>query len=149
MSRAWTLGWLGCSEAGRLPARVLWEPMAKRVLIVDDASFMRNMIREIFVTAGYEVVGEASHGEEAVQRYQELKPDLTTMDIVMPYKNGVEATREIVRANPGAVVIICSALGQEAQVLEALEAGATDFVVKPFRAEDVLAVVRKALGEDA
>jgi two-component system chemotaxis response regulator CheY len=123
--------------------------MAKRVLIVDDASFMRNMIREIFVTAGYEVVGEASHGEEAVQRYQELKPDLTTMDIVMPYKNGVEATREIVRANPGAVVIICSALGQEAQVLEALEAGATDFVVKPFRAEDVLAVVRKALGEDA
>jgi two-component system, chemotaxis family, chemotaxis protein CheY len=123
--------------------------MPKRVLIVDDASFMRNMIREIFVAAGYEVVGEASQGEEAVRKYQELKPDLTTMDIVMPYKNGVEATREIVRANPGAVVVICSALGQEAQVLEALEAGAADFVVKPFRAEDVLAVVRKALGEEA
>ena len=123
--------------------------MAKRVLIVDDASFMRGMLREIFVGAGYEVVGEATHGVEAVQRYQELKPDLTTMDIVMPYKNGVEATREIVRTDPQAKVIICSALGQEALVLEALEAGAADFVVKPFRAEDVLAMARKVLGEEA
>ncbi len=123
--------------------------MAKRVLIVDDASFMRSMLREIFVGAGYEVVGEATHGVEAVQRHQELQPDLTTMDIVMPYKNGVEATREIVRANPRAVVIICSALGQEALVLEALEAGAADFVVKPFRGEDVLAMARKVLGEEA
>ncbi len=121
--------------------------MAKRVLIVDDASFMRNMLREILVGAGYQVVGEASHGVEAVQRHQELKPDLTTMDIVMPYKNGVEATREIVRTKPEAVVVICSALGQEALVLEALEAGAADFLVKPFRAEDVLSVVRKVLGE--
>jgi two-component system, chemotaxis family, chemotaxis protein CheY len=123
--------------------------MAKRVLIVDDASFMRSMLREIFVTAGYEVVGEATHGVEAVQRYQELQPDLTTMDIVMPYKNGVEATREIVRSNPKAVVVICSALGQEALVTEALEAGAADFVVKPFRGEDVLAMARKVLGEEA
>jgi two-component system, chemotaxis family, chemotaxis protein CheY len=122
--------------------------MPKRVLIVDDASFMRNMLREIFLEAGFEVVGEATHGIEAVQRHQELKPDLTTMDIVMPYKDGVEATREIVRAHPQALVIICSALGQESLVLEALEAGATDFVVKPFRAEEVLAVVRKALGEE-
>ncbi len=123
--------------------------MAKRVLIVDDAAFMRNMVREIFLEAGYEVVGEATHGAEAVLRYQELKPDLTTMDIVMPYKNGVEATREIVRAHPQALVVICSALGQEALVLEALEAGAADFVVKPFRGEDLLQVVRKVLGEDA
>jgi two-component system chemotaxis response regulator CheY len=123
--------------------------MPKRVLIVDDASFMRSMLREIFVEGGYDVVGEATHGVEAVQRFQELKPDLTTMDIVMPYKNGVEATREIVRANPGAVVVICSALGQEALVLEALEAGASDFVVKPFRGEDVLAMARKVLGEEA
>jgi two-component system, chemotaxis family, chemotaxis protein CheY len=123
--------------------------MAKRVLIVDDASFMRSMLREIFVTAGYDVVGEATHGVEAVQRYQELQPDLTTMDIVMPYKNGVEATREIVRSNPKAVVVICSALGQEALVTEALEAGAADFVVKPFRGEDVLAMARKVLGEEA
>jgi two-component system chemotaxis response regulator CheY len=123
--------------------------MAKRVLIVDDASFMRSMLREIFVEAGYEVVGEATHGVEAVQRYEELRPDLTTMDIVMPYKNGVEATREIVRTHPQAVVVICSALGQEALVLEALEAGAADFVVKPFRGEDVLAMARKVLGEEA
>jgi len=122
--------------------------MAKRVLIVDDAAFMRSMVREIFLEAGYDVVGEATHGAEAVQRYQELKPDLTTMDIVMPYKNGVEATREIVRAYPQAVVVICSALGQEALVLEALEAGAADFVVKPFRSEELLQVVRKVLGED-
>ena len=122
--------------------------MPKRVLIVDDASFMRNMLREILVDAGYQVVGEASHGLEAVQRHQELKPDLTTMDIVMPYKNGVDATREIVSADSEAVVIICSALGQEALVLEALEAGAADFLVKPFRAEDVLSVVRKALNEE-
>jgi two-component system chemotaxis response regulator CheY len=123
--------------------------MPKRVLVVDDAVFMRNMIREIFVAAGFQVVGEASHGIEAVQRHRELKPDLTTMDIVMPYKNGIDATREIVRADPTAVVVICSALGQEALVLEAIEAGAADFVVKPFRAEDVLAVVRKVLGEEA
>ncbi len=123
--------------------------MAKRVLIVDDAAFMRSMVREIFLEAGYEVVGEATHGAEAVQRYQELKPDLTTMDIVMPYKNGVEATREIVRGHPQALVVICSALGQEALVLEALEAGAADFVVKPFRSEDLLQVVRKVLGEDS
>ena len=122
--------------------------MPKRVLIVDDASFMRNMLREIFVEAGFEVVGEATHGIEAIQRHQELRPDFTTMDIVMPYKNVVEATREIVRASPQAVVIICSALGQEALVLEALEAGATDYVVKPFRAEEVLSVVHKALGEE-
>jgi two-component system chemotaxis response regulator CheY len=123
--------------------------MGKRVLIVDDTAFMRSMIREIFLEASYEVVGEATHGAEAVQRYEELKPDLTTMDIVMPYKNGVEATREIVRAHPQAVVVICSALGQEALVLEALEAGAADFVVKPFRSEELLSVVRKVLGEDA
>jgi two-component system, chemotaxis family, chemotaxis protein CheY len=123
--------------------------MGKRVLIVDDTAFMRSMIREIFLEASYQVVGEATHGAEAVQRYEELKPDLTMMDIVMPYKNGVEATREIVRAHPEAVVIICSALGQEALVQEALEAGAADFVVKPFRSEELLTVVRKVLGEDA
>jgi len=122
--------------------------MAKRVLIVDDATFMRNMLRDILLEAGYQVVGEASHGVEAVQRHRELKPDLTTMDIVMPYKNGVEATREIVRADTQAVVVICSALGQEALVLEALEAGAADFLVKPFRPEEVLTVVRKVLRED-
>lgn len=121
--------------------------MAKRILIVDDAVFMRNMIREIFASGGFEVVGEAANGLEAVDRFLELRPDLTTMDIVMPFKSGIEATREIVKADPRAVVIMCSALGQEALVMEAIEAGASDFIVKPFRSEDVIAVVKKVLGE--
>jgi two-component system chemotaxis response regulator CheY len=118
----------------------------KRVLIVDDAVFMRNMIREIFSSGGFEVVGEASNGLEAVDRWRELKPDLTTMDIVMPFKSGIEATREIVRHDARAVIVMCSALGQESLVMEAIEAGASDFVVKPFKPEDVLGVVRKVLG---
>ena len=121
--------------------------MAKRVLIVDDAVFMRNMIREIFAAAGFEVAGEAANGLEAVERYLELRPDLVTMDIVMPFKSGIEATREIVKTDPRAVVIMCSALGQETLVMEAIEAGASDFIVKPFRSEDVIAVVKKVLGE--
>ena len=120
--------------------------MAKRVLVVDDAIFMRNMIRDIFAGSGFEVVGEASNGVEAVDKYQKLKPDITTMDIVMPFKSGIEATREIVKQDPKAVVIMCSALGQESLVMEAIEAGASDFIVKPFKADDVLAVVKKVLG---
>ena len=121
--------------------------MAKRVLIVDDAIFMRNMIKDIFAGSGFEVVGEAANGLEAVEKYKDLRPDLTTMDIVMPFKSGIEATREIVKVDPRAVVIMCSALGQEALVMEAIEAGASDFIVKPFKAEDVIAVVKKVLGE--
>src|ERR1700759_2390854 len=121
--------------------------MSKRVLLVDDAIFMRNMIKDIFSSGGFEVVGEAANGLEAIQKYKELKPDLTTMDIVMPYKSGIEATREIIKFDGKAVVVICSALGQESLVMEAIEAGAADFIVKPFRAEDVLAVVKKVLGE--
>jgi two-component system chemotaxis response regulator CheY len=119
--------------------------MSKRVLVVDDAAFMRNMIKDIFTAAGFQVIGEASNGVEAVERYRELKPDLTTMDIVMPFRSGIDATREIIRQDPNAVVLMCSALGQESLVMEAIEAGATDFVVKPFRVEDVLAVVHKVL----
>ena len=120
--------------------------MAKRVLIVDDAVFMRNLLREIFVTNGFEVVGEASNGLEAVEKYKELRPDLTAMDIVMPFKSGIEATREIVRHDGRALVLMCSALGQESLVMEAIEAGASDFVVKPFKGEDVVGVARKVLG---
>lgn len=120
--------------------------MSKRVLIVDDAIFMRNMIRDIFVNGGFEVIGEAGNGLEAVERYRELKPDIITMDIVMPFKSGIEATREIVAGDPAAVVVMCSALGQESLVMEAIEAGATDFIVKPFKEDDVLSVVRKVLG---
>jgi two-component system, chemotaxis family, chemotaxis protein CheY len=122
--------------------------MPKRVLVVDDAIFMRNIIKDIFASGGFEVVGEASNGVEAIERWKELKPDITTMDLVMPFKNGIEATREILRTEPKAVVVMCSALGQEAMVMEAIEAGAMDFIVKPPRAEDVLAVVQKVLGEN-
>ncbi len=123
--------------------------MASRVMIVDDAVFMRNTLKEIFQGAGYEIAGEAANGVEAVEKYQELRPDLISMDIVMPFKNGIEATREIRKADPRAVVIICSALGQESLVTEAIEAGATDFIVKPFRPENVLQVVQKALAARA
>ncbi len=122
--------------------------MPKRVLVVDDAIFMRNMIKDIFAQTGdFEVVGEAAHGLEAVEKYKELDPELTTMDIVMPFKSGIEATREIVRHDSSAVVVMCSALGQEQLVMEAIEAGAADFIVKPFKAEEVLQVVRKVLGD--
>ncbi len=121
--------------------------MAKRVLVVDDGIFMRNIIKDIFAAGGFDVVGEAANGLEAVEKYKELKPDLTTMDLVMPFKNGIEATREILKGDAKAVVVMCSALGQETMVMEAIEAGAVDFIVKPPRAEDVLAVVKKVLGE--
>ena len=121
--------------------------MPKKVLIVDDAIFMRNMIKDIFSGSGFEVVGEAANGVEAIEKYQQLKPDLTTMDIVMPFKSGIDATREIVQQDRNAVVVMCSALGQESLVMEAIEAGASDFIVKPFKSEDVLSVVRKVLGE--
>lgn len=121
--------------------------MSKRVLIVDDAVFMRNMIRDIFASGGFDVVGEAANGLEAIEKFRELRPDIVTMDIVMPFKSGIEATREIVAAHPGALVVMCSALGQESLVMEAIEAGATDFIVKPFKDDEVLAVVRKVLGD--
>ncbi len=117
-----------------------------RVLVVDDAIFMRNMIIDIFAGDEFEVVGQAANGVEAVEKYRELKPDLTTMDIVMPFKSGIEATKEIVELDKDAVVIMCSALGQESLVMEAIEAGAADFIVKPFKPDDVKPVVLKVLG---
>ncbi|MEE8409261.1 MAG: response regulator [Myxococcota bacterium] len=117
-----------------------------RVLVVDDAIFMRNMIKDIFSDDQYEIVGEAANGVEAVEKYRELKPDLTTMDIVMPFKSGIEATKEILADDSNAVIVMCSALGQESLVMEAIEAGAADFVVKPFKPEDVQRVVQKVLG---
>jgi len=114
-----------------------------RVLIVDDAIFMRNMIKDIFADERFEVVAVAANGVEAVEKYKELKPDIVTMDIVMPFKSGIEATREIVELDPQATIVMCSALGQESLVMEAIDAGAADFVVKPFKSEDVLRVVDK------
>jgi two-component system chemotaxis response regulator CheY len=121
------------------------ESMATRVLIVDDAVFMRNTLKEIFTSNGFEIAGEASNGVEAIEKFRELKPAIATMDIVMPFKNGIEATREILREDSAAVIIICSALGQESLVTEAIEAGATDFIVKPFKTENVIQVAKKAL----
>ena len=112
------------------------------VLVVDDALFMRSMIRDILTNTGrFEVVGEASNGREAVSRYAELKPGLVTMDIVMPELDGIEATREILRQDPKATIVMCSALGQEALVIESIAAGARDFIVKPFTPEKVIRVI--------
>jgi two-component system chemotaxis response regulator CheY len=117
--------------------------MGVRILIADDALFMRNMLRDIFVKAGFQVVGEAANGIEAVEKYHELLPDLVTMDIVMPLKSGIEALQQITREDPDARIVMCSALGQEALVIEAVQAGAKDFIVKPFKEERVLDVVRR------
>ena len=120
-----------------------------RVLVVDDAIFMRNMLKDIFNDDQFEIVGEAANGVEAVERFKELRPDLTTMDIVMPFKSGIEATKEILAIDKNAIVVMCSALGQESLVMEAIEAGAADFVVKPFKPDDVHRVVQKVLGSSA
>lgn len=120
--------------------------MNPRILIVDDALFMRNMLRDIFTAAGYEVVGEAENGHEAVRQYQQLRPDLVTMDIVMPEYSGIEALQDILALAPQARILMCSALGQETMVMEALEHGALDFVVKPFQSQQVLEVVARVLG---
>ena len=117
-----------------------------RVLVVDDAAFMRKLLTDALVSGGHEVVGEAGNGADAVARWQELQPELTTLDITMPGKDGLEALAEIMKLDPSARVVMCSALGQEGKVLEAVKLGARDFVVKPFHADRVLEAVGKALG---
>jgi len=116
-----------------------------RVLVVDDAAFMRKVVSDALKGGGHEVIGEASNGVEAVARYQELQPELTTLDITMPEMDGLAALKEIIAIDPRARVIMCSALGQESKVLEAIKGGAKDFVVKPFKADRVLDAVGKAL----
>ena len=120
--------------------------MGKTVLIVDDAAFMRMMIRDILTKNGYEVVGEAENGGRAIEKYKELLPDLVIMDITMPEVNGIEAVREIRKLNPDSQMIMCSAMGQQAMVIESIQAGARDFIVKPFQAERVIEAVKKVLG---
>ena len=117
--------------------------MTNRVLLADDASFMREMIREIIVPEGFEVVAEASDGIEVVEKYKEVHPDLVMMDIVMPKRSGIDAVKTIMEESPDARIVMCSALGQEALVMEALQAGAKDFIVKPFKPDAVLATLRK------
>jgi len=120
--------------------------MAKRILITDDALFMRMCLKSILTQHGYEIAGEAASGDQAVQLYPEVQPDLVTMDITMPGMDGITAVREIKKMDPGARIIMCTAMGQKGMVLEAMGAGACDFIVKPFQPEKVLESVRKAIG---
>jgi two-component system, chemotaxis family, chemotaxis protein CheY len=116
-----------------------------RVLVVDDVAFMRTMVTDALTKGGHQVIGEAANGNEAVERFRDLRPEVTTLDITMPEKDGLTALQEIIGLDPGARVIMCSALGQESKVLESIKIGAKDFIVKPFKAERVLGAVDKAL----
>ena len=119
--------------------------MSANVMIVDDAAFMRMMLKDILTKNGYNVVGEAENGAIAVEKYGELTPDLVIMDITMPEMDGLQAVREIRKRAPQARVIMCSAMGQQAMVIDAIQSGAKDFVVKPFQADRVIEAVSKAL----
>lgn len=120
--------------------------MAKNILICDDAAFMRMMIKDILTKNGYNIVGEAENGAKAVEKYAELKPDLVLMDITMPEMDGIEALKKIKAADANASIIMCSAMGQQAMVIEAIQSGAKDFIVKPFQADRVLEAVKKVVG---
>ena len=120
--------------------------MAKNILICDDAAFMRMMIKDILTKNGYNVAGEAENGLKAIEKYKERNPDLVLMDITMPEMDGIQALREIKKVNSSALVIMCSAMGQQAMVIESIQAGAKDFIVKPFQAERVIEAVKKVVG---
>ncbi|MBC5713278.1 response regulator [Roseburia sp. BX1005] len=120
--------------------------MAKNILICDDAAFMRMMIKDILTKNGYNIAGEAENGVKAVEKYSETKPDLVLMDITMPEMDGIQALKKIKEADANACVIMCSAMGQQAMVIEAIQSGAKDFIVKPFQAERVLEAVKKVVG---
>ena len=120
--------------------------MAKNILVVDDAAFMRMMIKDILTKNGYNVAGEAENGAKALEKYNEVKPDLVLMDITMPEVDGIQALKNIKAADPNAKVIMCSAMGQQAMVIESIQAGAKDFLVKPFQPDRVLEAVKKVVG---
>ena len=120
--------------------------MAKNILICDDAALMRMMIKDILTKNGYNVAGEAENGLKAVEKYSETKPDLVLMDITMPEMDGIQALKKIKELDPGAMVIMCSAMGQQAMVIESIQAGAKDFIVKPFQADRVIEAVKKVVG---
>ena len=120
--------------------------MAKRGLIVDDAAFMRIMLKDILTKSGYEIVGEAVNGKEAVEAYKSTNPDFVTMDITMPEMDGIEALKEIRKIDGDAIIVMCSAIGQQADVLEAIKCGAKDFIVKPFQPQRVVESIKKVVG---
>lgn len=119
--------------------------MSNKILIVDDAAFMRMMIKDILTKNGFEVVGEANDGTQAIEKFKDLKPDLVTMDITMPEMDGITALKEIRSLDPNARVIMCSAMGQQAMVIDAIQAGAKDFIVKPFQSDRVIEAINKTL----
>jgi two-component system, chemotaxis family, chemotaxis protein CheY len=116
-----------------------------KVLIVDDAQFMRNILKKIFTSNTYDVIGEADTADAGVQAFKKLKPDIVTMDICMPNKSGIEAIKDIIKADKTAKILVCSALGQELLVMEAIQAGAKDFIVKPFKKEKIIETIEKVL----
>ncbi|TFB14220.1 response regulator [Filobacillus milosensis] len=116
-----------------------------RILVTDDAAFMRLQLKDIFEKMGHEVVGEAADGKEAIEKFEELQPDLVTMDITMPEMDGVEASKEIMKNHPDAKIVMCSAMGQQAMVIEAVELGAKDFIVKPFTPERVEEAISRVI----
>jgi len=118
----------------------------KRILLVDDAAFMRMMLKDILSKNGYDVVGEAENGVKAIEKFKELKPDLCILDITMPEMDGIQAAKGIKAADSSALIIMCSAMGQQAMVVESIQAGARDFIVKPFQADRVIEAVKKVLG---
>lgn len=120
--------------------------MANKILVVDDAAFMRMMIKDILSKNGFDVVGEANDGAQAIEKFKELKPDLVTMDITMPEMDGITALKQIKAIDANAKVIMCSAMGQQAMVIDAIQAGAKDFIVKPFQADRVIEAINKTLG---
>jgi len=119
--------------------------MAYKVLVVDDAAFMRMMLKDILGKNGYEIIGEAENGKVALDKFRELKPDLVTMDITMPELDGISAVKLIRQFDKNARIVMCSAMGQQAMVIDAIQAGARDFIVKPFQPERVIEAIQKAL----
>ncbi|MDA8335198.1 MAG: response regulator [Peptococcaceae bacterium] len=122
--------------------------MGYRILVVDDAAFMRMMIKNILTKNGFEVVGEAENGGTAVKMFHELKPDLITMDITMPEMDGIEGVKEIRKSDPQAKIIMVSAMGQQAMVMEAIQAGAKDFIVKPFQQDRIIQAIERVMARD-
>ena len=118
----------------------------KTIMLVDDAAFMRMMLKDILTKNGYEVIGEAANGVQAVEKYNELKPSLTILDITMPEMDGIQAAKQIKQADSSAKIIMCSAMGQQAMVVDAIQSGARDFIVKPFQADRVIEAVKKVIG---
>ena len=117
-----------------------------RIMVVDDAAFMRMMLKDILTKGGFDVVGEAENGLKAVEKFKELSPDLVLMDITMPELDGIGAVKQIKALDPAAKIIMCSAMGQQAMVLESIQAGAKDFIVKPFQADRIIEAVTKIIG---